>query len=70
MSQKTQILEHLKEHGSITPLEALRLFGCFRLAARIHELRRKEGWPIQERDERNATSTYARYILIQGELPF
>jgi hypothetical protein len=29
-------------------LEALDAFGCFRLAARIHELRR-DGWQIEER---------------------
>ena len=38
-SQKDQILAHLKKGKTITPLEALKLFGCFRLAARIHDLR-------------------------------
>ena len=39
-TQAGQILEHLQKHRSITPLDALNLYGCFRLAARIHELRR------------------------------
>jgi hypothetical protein len=39
MSQKAEILQFLKTKRSLTPLEALRKFGCFRLAARIEELR-------------------------------
>lgn len=38
-TQCSAILEHLKKGLSITPLEALNLCGCFRLAARIHDLR-------------------------------
>lgn len=30
-SQKQAVLSHLKEYGSITPLEALKLYGCLRL---------------------------------------
>jgi hypothetical protein len=37
-TQSELILQHLQEHGSITPLQALDLYGCFRLAARINEL--------------------------------
>ncbi len=40
MKPQTQaIFDHLKRHGSITPMQALRDYGCFRLAARIKELR-------------------------------
>jgi len=46
-SQASKILEHLKSGHRLTPLDALDLFGCFRLAARIFELR-KQGWNIQE----------------------
>ena len=38
-SQKEQILEHIEKYGSITPLEAERLYGCMRLGARIWDLR-------------------------------
>lgn len=38
-TQNTQVLEHLRRHKTITALEALREYGCFRLAARIKELR-------------------------------
>lgn len=39
LTQDDQILAHLQAGQRITPLEALHLYGCFRLAARIHELR-------------------------------
>lgn len=38
-SQKERILEHIEKYGSITPLEAQRLYGCMRLGARIWDLR-------------------------------
>ncbi len=38
-TQCTQVLHHLRRHRSITALEALRLYGCFRLAARIKDLK-------------------------------
>lgn len=41
MSQKDQIYEWMKRHGSITPIVALNTIGCFRLSARIAELRRE-----------------------------
>jgi hypothetical protein len=37
-SQTTEILSHLKQHKTITAIEALKLYGCFRLAARIYDL--------------------------------
>jgi len=38
-NQMQQILEHLEAGNSLTPLDALNLFGCFRLSARIKDLR-------------------------------
>lgn len=37
--QNQMILNHLKSRGQITPLEALNKYGCFRLAARIFDLK-------------------------------
>jgi len=37
--QSNRILEYLKEGNSVTPMDALRLFGCFRLSARIFDLK-------------------------------
>ena len=39
MTQTQQILKHLEKGNKLTALEALQLFGCFRLAARVQELR-------------------------------
>jgi hypothetical protein len=38
-SQNVAILTYLKSGNTITSLEALRKFGCFRLASRIYDLR-------------------------------
>lgn len=45
MTQCDKILFHLQTIGSITPVEALDQYGCFRLAARVADLK-AEGWPI------------------------
>lgn len=39
MSQTKQIQRHLEKGKSLTPIQALNKFGCFRLAARIADLR-------------------------------
>ncbi len=44
-TQNAQILAHLKSGKSITPLEALSEYGCFRLGARVYDLK-QEGHPI------------------------
>lgn len=41
MNQEEAILKHLQQGNTLTPLEALRLFGCLRLGARIWDLRQK-----------------------------
>lgn len=38
-TQASKILAYLRQGHRLTPLAALDLFGCYRLAARIHELR-------------------------------
>ena len=47
-SQCRNILEHLKHGFTITALEALDEFGCFRLASRISDLK-KGGVPIDSK---------------------
>jgi hypothetical protein len=39
ISQNRMILEHLSKGFRLTPMDALRLFRCSRLAARIHDLK-------------------------------
>jgi hypothetical protein len=38
--QNAKILNHMLSGNSITAFEALQLFGCLRLAARIHDIRK------------------------------
>lgn len=40
MTQNERILNHLREHDSITQLEAMNEYGIFRLASRISDLRK------------------------------
>lgn len=40
-AQEKKILEYMQAGNTLTPLEALYLFGCFRLGARVFELRKK-----------------------------
>jgi hypothetical protein len=61
-SQNNQILAHLKSGKTITPLQALWQFNCFRLSGRIHELKSK-GWNItSEMIELNG-KRFAEYSL-------
>jgi hypothetical protein len=45
MTQKEKILAHLQKHGSITDLDAYRMYAIRRLGARIWDLR-SEGFLI------------------------
>jgi hypothetical protein len=40
-SQADRILDYMQQGNTITPLEALHLFGCFRLTSRICDLEDK-----------------------------
>ena len=61
MSQRTEILQSLRE-GPITPLEALDKHGCFRLAARIEELRQAGHQVVTHRVTQDG-KTFAQYVL-------
>ena len=63
MTQNELIKKHLEKGKKITPMQALVNYGCFRLAARINELR-KDGLNILtviKRDE--IGRPYAEYLL-------
>lgn len=61
-TQCEQILAHIRMFGSITPQEALDEYGCFRLAARISDLR-KRGHAIKTETIRNGRKSWASYRL-------
>lgn len=66
MSQTESILNHLRSGKTLTPLESLELYGCFRLSGRIMELR-QEGYNIVNEWETKGRKKYARYKLIPKE---
>tara|TARA_R100001460_G_scaffold41330_7_gene76949 strand:+ start:3498 stop:3704 length:207 start_codon:yes stop_codon:yes gene_type:complete len=61
-TQDIRILEHLKKGQTITPLEALELFGCFRLSAVIHRLR--FDYEINTNYVTKNKKTFAEYVLV------
>ena len=65
-TQLNQVLSHLKQGRSITQMDAIRLFNCYRLSAIIQRLR-NAGYDIVTHNERNNSGIgrHARYELIQ-----
>ena len=60
LTQNDKILSYLEEGNSISPIDALNHFGCFRLASRIHDLR-SDGNLIET--VRESGKKYAEYKL-------
>lgn len=61
-TQTAQILAHLVQGRSITPIEALKIFGCLRLSARIYDLK-KAGYKIKSRMQKNGKKQYKIYWI-------
>ena len=62
-SQNNKIAEHLHKGLTLTSLEALKLFGCMRLASRIHDLRERGENIIVERINLPNGKSVAQYKL-------
>lgn len=63
MTQCQKIVAYMKEHGSISPREAMLELNCYRLAARISDLRYM-GYKILTKTEKaKEGGMYARYFL-------
>lgn len=63
-SQRARICAYLKEGKSITPIEALNMFGAFRLSAIIYVLKYDYGMPIEtEMVYEEGGKRYAKYYL-------
>ncbi len=62
-SQHALIKAHLLRGEHITPMDALRLYGCFRLGGRIYDLRR-EGLKIRTTIIEWNGKRFAEYSLI------
>lgn len=66
-TQCERILDYIAENGSITQLDALKEFGCMRLASRISDLKR-QGVPVKRtmetaKNRYGEPISYARYSL-------
>jgi len=67
VTKTQQVLEHLKDKGSITSWEAIQQYGATRLSSIIFNLR-EDGYDIETRievtkDRNGNTCQYANYIL-------
>lgn len=62
-TQNNQILEYMEKGNSITAMEALDLFGCFRLSARIKDLK-DQGKKIDKVMLANNGKRYAKYFMV------
>jgi len=63
-TQNTAILNHLLTGCSLTSLEALKYFNCFRLSARVRELKDK-GFSIKtEMIKTNSGKRISKYSMV------
>lgn len=63
-TQCTMILKDLAKGKTITALDALNRYQCFRLASRIFDLR-QEGWKIEKKAVVKNGRSYAAYFIPQ-----
>lgn len=66
ITQEEMIRKHLNKKGSITSLEAIKLYGCTRLSAKIYDLR-NEGMAVRtdyvtKKNRFGYLVTFAKYI--------
>lgn len=62
MNKYDKVKQHLKQGQSITGLEALQLYGMYRLSSSINKLR-NSGWPIKTVMVENGSERYAKYFI-------
>lgn len=71
MTQCERILRHLQDYGSITQAEAVTEYGCYRLGARIWDLK-AQGVPIHServtsKNRYNEPVSFSRYSIVKTE---
>lgn len=71
MTQCERILRHLQDYGSITQAEAVTEYGCYRLGARIWDLKAK-GIPIRServtgKNRYDEPVSFSRYSIVKTE---
>mgnify|MGYP003395135310 CR=1 FL=1 len=63
VSQEAGILQYLQAGGTLTPMDALRLFNCWALSSRCSDLRKKGYNIISKLETGENNKTYARYSM-------
>lgn len=71
MTQCERILRHLQDYGSITQAEAVTEYGCYRLGARIFDLK-AQGIPIRServtgKNRYDEPVSFSRYSIVKTE---
>lgn len=71
LNQQAQILEYLKSHRGISQAEAIDAFGCYRLGARIYDLKDR-GYKVDVIMEDGVNrfgrpTRYARYFVTKPQ---
>lgn len=61
-SQSKRILQYLQSGKSLNPLQALSLFGCFRLGARIWDLK-DAGYKVKSKIVKSDNKHFSQYSL-------
>lgn len=61
-AQEQMILKHLQRGRGLTPLQALEKWGCFRLGARVFELK-QQGHKIKTEMVKRNGKRFARYTM-------
>lgn len=69
LSQSDMVKKHLNKKGHITSWEAIKLYGCTRLSAKIYDLR-NEGMDIRtekitQKNRYGYPVTFAKYIRVR-----
>lgn len=71
LTQCERILRHMEDYGSIDPMEAIREYGCMRLASRIADLKEMGIDIIAERtkgkNRYGEPTSYCTYRLARGD---
>lgn len=65
-TQNSLILAYLQDGNSLTPMQALQRFSCWRLAARIAELRAKDyniHTKLIEKETAQGKKVFAQYFM-------
>lgn len=66
MTQNELVLDYMERGHKITPLRALEKFGCFRLSARIYDLK-QQGHTISDKLVTVRNKTFSQYWIENAE---